>query len=134
MIGTVEWFRNRWASRFTDTVTVTDLTDRGAWNPVTKQYDTPTTAVVYTGEGLVRPASAGTVTGRGLAGEVLFSHTVYVPYDAGPFLPGYQVTVDTSTDPDLTGLTLTVQTVEHDTYVTRRPLRCHLSEGTGDRG
>ncbi len=130
----VEWFRTKRTSRYIDTITITDSTSRGTWNRATKQYDTPTTSTVYSGTALIRPVSA-TTKNRGEQGEVLFTHTIQVPFSVDSVAPGNIVTVTVSVyDDDLTGATLTVQSVEQDSYLTHRELHCLLSQGGGDRG
>lgn len=132
----VTLFRNLRADRYVDTVTIRDLTSKGTFNRATKQLDTPSDSVVYTGGALIRPAGSG-VTDRGETGEALHDLDVYVPHDTHGVTPGNLVTVDAihaQGDADLTGEVLTVQTVEHDSYDTHKMLKCKLSEGGGDRG
>lgn len=130
----VEWFRTKRTSRYTDSITITDLTSRGTFNRATMQYDTPSTSTLYTGLALVRPVT-GNVRDRGMEGEVLYTHTVHVPFSVDGVAPGNEVSVTVSAyDDDLTGAVLTVQDVSADTLLTHRELRCVLSQGGGDRG
>ena len=130
----VALFRSEWTSRFVDTVLITDLTSRGTWNRATKQYEAPSTTTVYNGGALIR-AETDTTKNRGLEGEVLYTHSVLVPHDTNAMKPGYSVAVSASLlDTDLTGATMTIQSVHQDSYNTRRELRCLLSQGGGDLG
>lgn len=128
-------FRDLWADRFVDTASITDLTDRGTYNPATLQYDTPSTSVVYSGGVLIRATKGDQIEERGMSGEMLYTHTILLPHSATGISVGNTVTVTASVyDPDLVGAVLTVQSVHQDTYNTRRELRCLLSQGRGDRG
>ena len=122
------------ADRYIDSVIVSDLTSRGTWNRATKQYDTPTSSETYTGDALIRPATAST-RDRGGEGEVLHTHIVHIPNTGIGVKPGNLVTIVTSVyDTDLAGAVLTVQSVGADSYNTHKELRCLLSQGGGDVG
>lgn len=123
-----------WATRFVDSITITDLTDRGTFSRITGQFGTPTSSEIYAGNALIRAKSDKTTT-RGEQGEVLYTHTVMVPHDTNGVGVGNTVTVVTSVlDTDLAGSVMTVQSIHVDSYNTRRELRCLLSQGGGDRG
>jgi hypothetical protein len=138
----VAFFRTQRTDRYIDTVTITDLTSRGSWNRTTKQYGTPSTTTVYTGGALIRPAGAAVsgatgagAVGRGKQAEVLFDFFVYLPVTATGVQVGNVVTVDaTLLASDLVGVTMSVQSIENDSYETRRTLECKLSQGGGDLG
>lgn len=123
-------FRSEWATRFTDSIVVTNLTDRGTFNETTLLYDAPTAPAVYTGGALIRPGgSAETV--RGEANQTSHEFEVYVPWDTDGIEPSMSVAV-TSTDGDLNGQTLIVEEVYADSYITRRMLGCRLDQGVGE--
>ena len=138
----VAFFRTARADRYVDTITVKDRTTRGTWNRTTKQHATDTTSTVYTGSALIRPAGAAVTgatgagaVGRGLQGEVLFDFFIYTPVTATGIGVGNTVTIDASLlAADLVGATMTVQSVENDSYETRRTFKCLLSQGGGDLG
>ena len=138
----VAFFRTARADRYVDTITVKDRTTRGTWNRTTKQHATDTTSTVYTWSALIRPAGAaspgsssfGSST-RGMQAEVLFDFFIYTPVTATGIVVGNTVTIDASLlAADLVGATMTVQSVENDSYETRRTFKCLLSQGGGDLG
>ncbi len=138
----VAFFRTLRADRYVDTVTIRDQ-DAGTWNRTTKQYDSQTPAVIYTGGALIRPAGAasgsrGSARDRGDQGEILHDYDVLLPFDAGgldTFRPNHEITVDASVnEADLVGQVLVIQSITDDSYATFRLLRCIISEGRGDRG
>ena len=135
-------FRPVRTDRYIDTVTITDKTSVGTWNRTTKQYGTASTTTVYTGGALIRPAGATVpgatgagAIGRGKQAEVLFDFFVYLPETATGIGVGNEVTVDASLlAADLVGTVMAVQSIENDSYETRRTLKCKLSQGGGDLG
>ena len=70
----VAFFRTARTDRYVDTVTITDLTARGAWNRTTKQHGADTTSEVYSGGALIRPAGA-TVPGADPTAFAVFGFT-----------------------------------------------------------
>ena len=125
----VGWFRAVWASRMTDTVTVTRLTSRGSLDTGTMTY-TPTTTTVYQGKALVRPY--GDSQDRELQDLRSFDRlTVHVPDTVTGVQVGDTVTVDTAGDGRLAGVSGTVRAVESDSYVTVRRLLVEVDRGAG---
>ncbi len=132
----VQMFRDLRADRYVDSITITDLTDRGTLNRATGQYDSETDSIIYSGAALIRPAGAG-ISDRGEAAEIRHDLDVYLPFDAYGIGPGQELTVTaihSLGDTDLDGAIATVQWVTDDTYNTHKLIRAKLSEGRGDRG
>lgn len=121
-------FRQQWASRFTDSLTVSE-DQRGSFSPSTGEYATVSDSSVYNGVALVRPAG-GEPTLEMFAQTAITTsdHVVFVPHTATGIKPGHQVTIDTSDDPDLQGRAGRVIAVTHDTYVTRRAVLCRFDQ------
>lgn len=134
--NTLATFRDQWASRFIDTITVIRVTSRGTYNPTTHLHDGGGTNAEYSGGALIRPMSAAGQTA--LFGEQQVTgkaYYVFIPYDAaftGNPQPEDRVTIDASSaDPDLVGRTMLVVSASHDSYQTRIELICRLEEGPG---
>jgi len=135
--NSIATFRQHWTVRFIDTVTIATTTGRGTFNETTLQYDTPSTSEWYTGAALIRPFTSKGETN--LFGEQLVTgkmYSVYLPHDALP--PGEafpleaRVTVTAALlEPALVDETMTVVSVDHDSYLTRNRLICRLDEGVG---
>jgi hypothetical protein len=114
---TVGYFRDQWADRFVDSCVVTRVTG-STFNDTTGETE-ETTAQVYSGECLVRPAQAG-------HGEVDFGedrrqevdYDIYLPFDAATLENGDEVSVTADLDPNIP--TLTVLKGFTDSYLTRR--------------
>lgn len=115
--------RDQWADRFTDTCTITRVSGR-TYNTASGK-DTPTTATVYSGPGLYRPAGAR-ATERGGRTVVVRTGNLYLPHTATGLKVGQEVTLTSATDPDLTGTKHRIVAVSRDTYATRR--HCELEE------
>lgn len=120
-VGTLAYFRTRWATRFTDSCIVKRETGT-TLNPTTGVYE-PTFANNYSGPCLVRPLSPADAQ----AGEELVAtrgYSVFLPYTEDDQLPNDLVDVTSATDTFLTGKQFVVRNVHGDTYATRRQLVC----------
>jgi hypothetical protein len=107
--------RTEWALRFVDTCIVSRVTG-SSFNETTGQTE-PTTAQVYSGGCLVRPASASESDfGETRRQEV--DYDLYLPYDAAELEEGDSVTVTSTLDPDIP--VLTVLRGFSDSYLTRQ--------------
>jgi len=129
-------FREQWATRFIDSITVTRTTSRGAINPATYKYDSEFGSIPYTGEALIRPFSAEGETSD--FGDQLVTgktYSVFVPHTAvfaGDFQPEDVVTIDAcALDPDFVGKAMRMLSQQHDSYLTRIELICRFDEGVG---
>ena len=130
--STIDTFRNRWADRFIDTVTITRVTGRGTFNDSTGVYDSGTGDTPYTGGGLIRPMSSNDKQQFGEEQVTGAMYDVLLPFDAGTFDLEDQVTIDaTLHDPDLVGAVLIVVAVVYDSYRTHTILRCRQDQGAG---
>ena len=130
--STIDTFRNRWADRFIDTVTITRVTDRGTFNDSTGVYDGGAGSTIYIGGGLIRPMSS---TDKQQFGEQQVTGAMYdvlLPYDAGDFQIEDTVTIDATThDVDLVGAVMLVMSTVLDSYQTHTILRCRHDLGAG---
>lgn len=111
--------RNEWALRFVDTCVVT-RTDFASptFNDTTGETEYPT-STPYSGECLVRPATAGhgeADFGEDRRQEV--DYDLYLPFDAADLEELDEVAVTSTLDPDIP--TLTVLKGFQDSYLTRR--------------
>jgi hypothetical protein len=107
--------RTEWALRFVDTCVVVQVTG-SSFNETTGQTE-PTTAQVYSGGCLVRPASASESDfGETRRQEV--DYDLYLPYDAAELEEGDTVTVTSTLDPVLP--VLIVLRGFSDSYLTRQ--------------
>ena len=107
--------RSEWALRFVDTCIVSRVT--GSSFNETSGQTVATTAQVYSGGCLVRPASASESDfGETRRQEV--DYDVYLPYDAAELEEGDTVTVTSTLDSDI--LVLTVLRGFSDSYLTRQ--------------
>lgn len=114
--ASVAFFRARWADAFVDTGIATRITG-SSFNNTTGQTE-PTTAQVYTGECLVRPASASESDfGETRRQEVDFD--LFLPYDAALLEESDQVTVTSTLDPNIPVLSV-LRLANPDSYLTRR--------------
>jgi hypothetical protein len=107
--------RTEWALRFVDTCIVSRVTG-SSFNETTGQTE-PTTAQVYSGGCLVRPASASE-TDFGEARRQEVDYDLYLPFDAAELAAGQTVTVTSTLDPDVP--VLTVLRGFSDSYLTRQ--------------
>jgi hypothetical protein len=107
--------RTEWALRFVDTCIVSRVT--GSSFNETSGQTVPTTAQVYSGGCLVRPASASE-SDFGEARRQEVDYDLYLPYDAAELEEGDTVTVTSTLDPDV--LVLTVLRGFSDSYLTRQ--------------
>ena len=127
------FFRGRWASRFTDTLTARRivgfaLNDTSGINEAT--YGDPPQ---YSGPGLVRPKGpASTQVGQEQIEER--GYLVVLPYTANGVGIDDVITVDTSNDASLVGKELVVSNVQRDSYLTARKLDCTENQGGSDGG
>lgn len=113
--STVAWFRAEWAPRFVDSCIVSRVT--GSSFNETSGQTVPTTAQVYSGECLVRPASASESDfGETRRQEV--DYDLYLPHDSAELEEGDTVTVASTLDPDIP--VLTVLRGFSDSYLTRQ--------------
>jgi hypothetical protein len=113
--STVAFFRDQWATRFVDTCIVSRVTGT-AFNETTGQTE-PTTAQVYSGGCLARPASASESDfGETRRQEV--DYDVYLPFDAAALQEGDKVTVTSTLDPVVP--VLTVLRGFSDSYLTKQ--------------
>lgn len=126
----VQMFRDRWASRFTDTATISKTTDAGTFNESTGLYEGPTTIEKYAGGVLCRPKGER-LPEFAESVHLVSSHVVYLPHTATGIEPLDVVTMATSEDPDLVGVPLIVRGVGSDTYLTRRSLMVEYDRGNG---
>jgi hypothetical protein len=113
----VGFFRNQWATRFVDTCVVTryDFT-MPTFNETTGKTEYPT-STPYTGECLVRPASASeSEFGEDRRQEV--DYDLHLPFDAAELKERDEVVVTSTLDPDIP--TLTVLRGFTDSYLTHR--------------
>ena len=122
------FFRTQWATRLTDTCWIHRETS-SSFNPTTG-IETPTYTDVYGLTGtpaacLVRPGPATDVDAGQQQTELRF-YTVFVPYDQTGIQPDDRVTVTSTTDGQLDGVTLVVRNVTTDTYNHVRRVRCEL--------
>ncbi len=125
----VEWFRGVWASRMTDTVTVTRLSSRGSLNTATMTY-TPTSTTIYSGKALVRAPTRP--VDRELQDLRSFDQLeIFVPDTVTGIAVGDTVTIDTSSDARLQGVSGTVRAVQADAYVTARRVWVEVDRGAG---
>jgi hypothetical protein len=117
--STVGYFRNQWTDRFVDSCVVTRYDYANpTFNDTTGETEYPSTTP-YSGECLVRPATAG-------HGEVDFGedrrqevdYDIYLPFDAATLENGDEVSVTADLDPNIP--TLTVLKGFTDSYLTRR--------------
>jgi hypothetical protein len=110
--------RSEWALRFVDTCVISRVTGT-AFNETTGQTE-PTTAQVYSGGCLARPASTvgGAESDFGEARRQEVDYDVYLPHDAAELEEGDSVTVTSTLDPDIP--VLTVLRGFSDSYLTRR--------------
>jgi hypothetical protein len=116
---TVAYFRTEWAGRFVDSAVVTRVTGT-SFNNTTGQTEL-TTAEVYDGECLVRPANASEKDfGEDRRQQV--DYDLYLPYDAAELEESDRVTVTSTLDPDIP--VLTVLRGFADSYLTRRHYEC----------
>jgi hypothetical protein len=131
----VATFRDQWATRFVDAITFTRVTDRGTFNDATLVYDTPTVETIFTGACLVRPVEEVDTDDFGEQEITSLIVDVFMPFDAGDFQLEDLGTITAVTwDTDLDGVTMTVVEVEHDTYLTRKRVRCVINLGAGFAG
>ncbi len=115
---TVAGFRTRWASRFIDAGTLDRETDRGTFDDLTGQYDTPTSSEIFTGACLIRPKARST-SDFGEKDSKVELYDIHVPHTATGALPGDKFTVSASLlDPDLVGAVLVITEVLDDSYLT----------------
>lgn len=129
-------FQSQWALRMVDTCHIQRQTST-ALNPTTG-VETPTYSDVYGTSGtpaacLVRPASAAD-TQAGEQQQELRMYNVYIPYTVINATVGDQVTVTSTNDTMLNGLTFTVRNIPTDTYNHRRLLVCEESINEADIG
>lgn len=129
----IDFFRSRWTSRFTDSCVINRTTARGTYNPTTKAYDSPTITEIYAGVCLIRPGSPGTTVFDERL-ETTHDYHLFLPHTATGIEPEDRVTVNVTEDPDLTALTLVVESVSADAFLTRRHVGLRLDQGGGDRG
>lgn len=116
------FFRNHWATRFTDSCVVKRTVDPSTFNDTTGQYE-PTFTTNYSGGCLVRPQSPAEVAyGQEEVGTR--GYNVYLPYNETDQLRGDLVDITSTTDGFLTGKSFVVTNVFGDTYNTRRVLVC----------
>lgn len=120
------FFRTQWQARMVDTCHIQRPT--GTTLNTTTGVEVGTFADVYGTTGtpaacLVRPSSASDAD-FGEQQTELRGYYVYVPYDETGIQPGDQVTITSTHDPMLDGLTFTVRNVQTDTYDHRRQLVC----------
>lgn len=115
--STVSYFRNQWAIRFVDSCVVTryDIANP-SFSDVTGQTTYPT-STPYSGECLVRPASASE-SDFGEARRQQVDYDLFLPYDAADLEEGDEVVVTSTLDPDIP--VLTVLRGFQDSYLTRR--------------
>jgi hypothetical protein len=107
--------RAEWALRFVDTCVISRVTG-SSFNNTTGQTE-PTTAQVYSGGCLVRPASASESDfGETRRQEV--DYDVYLPFDAAELEEGDMVTVTSTLDLDVP--VLTILRGFSDSYLTRQ--------------
>lgn len=131
--GIVSRFRNLWAGRLIDDITITRTTDRGNINTTTLVYDSPSTVTVYNGKALIRPRGASQ-TDDGAGYETQAGLWVYVPatLSTSP-LPRDTLVINTAAlDQALAGATLTIVAFTVDSYATRRRIDAIFDEGTGN--
>jgi hypothetical protein len=114
---TVAYFRTEWATRFVDACVVTryDFTTP-TFNETSGETEYPTSNP-YTGECLVRPASASEADfGEDRRQEV--DYDLHLPFDAVELKERDEVVVTSTLDPDIP--TLTVLRGLTDSYLTHR--------------
>ena len=119
-------FQTAWAARMVDTCHIQRLT--GTTLNTGTGVEAPTYSDIYGTSGtpaacLVRPSSSGDVE----AGEhqtELRMYNVYIPYTETTTAPGDLVTITSTNDTMLDGLTFTVRNIQTDTYNHRRLLNC----------
>jgi hypothetical protein len=121
------FFRDRWATRFNGTCTITRTTGQ-TLNTTTGVYEGGSTATRYSGACLVRPQAAASAEYGGEQVE-LRNYTVFIPYTATMIVPDDIVTVTSTTDAELNGETLIVTNVQMDEWNTRRRLDCEHNQG-----
>jgi hypothetical protein len=118
-------FRNFRTNRYINSCVVTRYDfSNPTFNDTTGETEYPTTNP-YSGECLVRPASAG-------HGEVDFGedrrqevdYDLYLPFDATTLENGDEVAVTSTLDPDIP--TLTILKGFQDSYLTRRHYECKV--------
>jgi hypothetical protein len=112
-------FRTQWATRFVDTCVVSRESG-SSFNETTLQTE-PTYSTPYSGECLVRPASAREVD-FGEARRQEGNYDLYLPHDAAELEEGDLVAVTSTLDPLIP--TLTVLRGFTDSYLTRRHYEC----------
>ncbi len=120
------FFRTQWATRFTDTVLVREITG-SSLNPSTGVI-TPTYTTRYSGPGLVRPQSPASVQ----VGEELVEqrgYLVVIPHGEIAIGVDMEVVVTSATDAKLNGKVLIVRNVRADTYNTARKLDAEDNQG-----
>jgi len=132
----VTTFRSLWSDRFVDACEIVDplnSTDRGVMDPVSYQYDTQTSKIVYTGSCLIRPANmADEAVLYGQQAVTFTAADIYVPYDAAAVDLDQEVLVTASvTDTQLVGTLWVIRSIVRDSYHTRRKLAVELNLGTG---
>lgn len=130
--STIATLRAEWAGRFIDHIVATRLTDRGALNPATLEYDGTTVLDVYDGPALIRPSEN---IDRREYGQALVTGTpmdVYLRHDGPQFEVEDDVAITVCDyDGQLVGEVMTVVAWENDGYLTRRRLVCRLDLGRG---
>lgn len=124
---TLPFFRTQWTARFNGTCTITRTTGQ-TLNTTTGVYEGGSTATRYSGGCLVRPQAAASVEYGGEQVE-LRMYAVFVPYSVTGVLVDDVVTIASTTDDELDGLTMIVRNVQVDEWNTRRRLECELNQG-----
>jgi hypothetical protein len=119
--STITYFRAQWALRFIDTCVVTRVTGT-TFNNTTGQTE-DTTAEVYSGPCLVRPANASE-SDFGEARRQEVDYDLFLPYTADDLATGDLATVVSVWDPEIP--VLTVLRGFTDSYLTRRQYECQV--------
>jgi Family of unknown function (DUF6093) len=119
-----------------DTITISRITARGAYNSGTRRHAADTVISVY-GPGLkalIRPGFGSNEDKNFAEGENTYGvYDVLVPNDAGSIEPEDKLEVVTSVNStELVGKIMRVVAVDNDSYEARQVLRCELSQGRGN--
>jgi len=131
-------FRTEWADRFDDVCTIYHPVagdDRGTINASTLQYPNPESVVVAAVPCLARPSSEGEDQAL-LFGQEARTFTgidVYVAWNiTAAIVLDDEVELTASVNEALLiGKRLKIRSITHDSYNTKRRLRCELDLGSG---
>jgi hypothetical protein len=134
----VAMFRTEWADRLVDVCTIWHPVmgdNRGAINPTTLQYPAPESPIVTGVACLARPSSEGEDSAVlfGQEARTFSGVDVYTAFDLTSEVDlDDEVELTSSVnEPLFVGKRLIIRSITHDSYNTRRRLRCELDLGSG---